>query len=1098
MADPIGSPIGITASFVAIFQLTTTVINYINNFKDASQERLRLRDEISSACFSLYMLKERLDQTDRDISQLPSVQVLSEPNGPMSQFKQQLEQLTSKVDPQNGKKNRIDHVTRNLMWPFKKEEVRALLSAMERQKSLFHLALQNDVMSLTQAIKETTSRLPALADNIEVTNEHVKYLHTNEKASEKRQIVRWLSPLNFFPTQEDLFSRSIEGTGEWFLKSAQFEDWLNSAGGTLWCPGIPGAGKTTLTSIAVEYIRETHKDRLDSRIGVACIYCNYKEQHVQSPLNLIASVWMQLVQSKDIISDKVKNIYEGYFDKGTRPNLKKVLEILQEEVQKYERVFVLVDALDECIDDHSREILVEQLRTLRPKINLMTMSRRLDNIARIFSGAPMLEINAQPTDICAYVNNRIARGSRLSRHVESDKNLAEEIRRNVVRTSENMFLLAQLHMDSLVSRTSRKSVRQALDKLPKDLDTTYEEAMLRIEHQNDDDKQLAWKVLSWISFAARPLLLDELRDAVAVEPEMHHLDKDDRHDEELLTSVCVGLVIVDQTSQIVRLCHYSTEEYLDRTRTLRFPTAQLNISKTCLTYLLFREFEHGPVVEDEALLRIKEYPLLSYAATNWGKHLQGSPEQLLQEIVLKFLNSEKPLGWSVQCAYLTTSSYTKPQSYPRNVTGLHVSAQFGLKHLTEVLLSQGSNIAARDSDGRNALTIAASNGHAAVVELLLDRGADITATDECEWTALHKAARGGHKAIVELLLIRGADITAREIYGWTSLHVAARDGHEAIVKLLVDKGADIMAEAKFGWTVLHTAMTSGNKAVVFLLLEKGASISKGMNARTALHIAANFGYAKSANSLLRGPWINSTPWKAAKWYQDMSVVLFDCGRTVEDHFENLLTTPLYEAIKRGHVAVAGVLLKLKASVQWTSDEGWTPLYEAVRRSSRRIIEILLERGICPQAPKFATPKVICNNGGSFYAIEQPRKEERNPLLTSYYYLMNSQPTSVRSTLLGLPFARDCRIDEFDTKNGQTALHKAAHRGDIDCVQWLLDHGADPKIKNWHGQDATQIALASSKEDVVALLSSYRFLPDSIDDYELFKMLQICITVFRYL
>lgn len=146
MADPICSPIGITASFVAVFQLTTTVIMYINNFKDASQERLRLRDEISSACFPLYMLKERLGQENQDVSLLPSVQALSGLNGPISQFKWQLEQLAAKLVSKCGKENPVDHITTNLTWPFKKGEVKALLDAMERQKSLFHLALLNDLM----------------------------------------------------------------------------------------------------------------------------------------------------------------------------------------------------------------------------------------------------------------------------------------------------------------------------------------------------------------------------------------------------------------------------------------------------------------------------------------------------------------------------------------------------------------------------------------------------------------------------------------------------------------------------------------------------------------------------------------------------------------------------------------------------------------------------------------------------------------------------------------------------------------------------------------------------------------------------------------
>lgn len=93
-------------------------------------------------------------------------------------------------------------------------------------------------------------------------------------------------------------------------------------------------------------------------------------------------------------------------------------------------------------------------------------------------------------------------------------------------------------MDSLVSKTSRKIVRQTLDTLPQSLDATYEEAILRIE-----------QVLLWISFAVRPLFLDELREALAVQPHSRELDNDNMLDGDLLTSVCAGLVVVDRLAR---------------------------------------------------------------------------------------------------------------------------------------------------------------------------------------------------------------------------------------------------------------------------------------------------------------------------------------------------------------------------------------------------------------------------------------------------------------------------------------------------------------------------------------------------------------------
>lgn len=65
-------------------------------------------------------------------------------------------------------------------------------------------------------------------------------------------------------------------------------------------------------------------------------------------------------------------------------------------------------------------------------------------------------------------------------------------------------------MDTLATKGTRKAVKEALKSLPNDLNRTYNEAMQRIESQNDDDRQLAERVLYWISYALRPLTVEEL------------------------------------------------------------------------------------------------------------------------------------------------------------------------------------------------------------------------------------------------------------------------------------------------------------------------------------------------------------------------------------------------------------------------------------------------------------------------------------------------------------------------------------------------------------------------------------------------------------
>lgn len=108
-------------------------------------------------------------------------------------------------------------------------------------------------------------------------------------------------------------------------------------------------------------------------------------------------------------------------------------------------------------------------------------------------------------------------------------------------------------MDSLTNKTNCRDVRDALEKLPAGLNATYSEAMERIAGQMECDRMLAMQVLSWISYACRPLSLRELQHALAVSPEMTAMDPEAIEDELTLTSVCAGLVTVDENSNVIHL-----------------------------------------------------------------------------------------------------------------------------------------------------------------------------------------------------------------------------------------------------------------------------------------------------------------------------------------------------------------------------------------------------------------------------------------------------------------------------------------------------------------------------------------------------------------
>ncbi|KAJ6594719.1 hypothetical protein B0H19DRAFT_860962, partial [Mycena capillaripes] len=357
---------------------------------------------------------------------------------------------------------------------------------------------------------------------------------------ERDRILEWITSLNFFQRQADIISVWQPGTGEWFLKDNKFRDWESSAQRILWCRGMPGAGKSVLVSMVVNHLRlQSH----NINTAVACMYLNHKETEMQTLANLLASLWKQLVVDKPM-PPAVHELYKAHHERGTRPLPDEVLKILHSAVAEYSKVYLIVDALDEYPEAPRLKLLEYLLMMMKaPTVNLMLTSRPHITLDPFFPGRSILDINADENDIRQYIDVHIQKSPRLSKHVRTRPELNEEIKSKILSNVQGMFLLAKLHLDSLSTKNTVKAVRDALNSLPKDLDRTYNEAMERIEHQNEDDRQLAHLVLTWVAYAVRPLLVNELREALAIEPEANSVDPDNLLDTDTILSVCAGLVV---------------------------------------------------------------------------------------------------------------------------------------------------------------------------------------------------------------------------------------------------------------------------------------------------------------------------------------------------------------------------------------------------------------------------------------------------------------------------------------------------------------------------------------------------------------------------
>jgi hypothetical protein len=383
-----------------------------------------------------------------------------------------------------------------------------------------------------------------------------------------------------------------------------------------------------------------------------------------------------------------------------------------------------------------------------------------------------------------------------------------------------------------------RAIRTALKTLPAGSDAydrAYEDAMERIEGQVKGQEELAKRVLSWITCAKRPLTTFELQHALAVEPGDAKLGEDNLTDVEDMVSVCAGLVTIDEESKIIRLVHYTTQEYFIRTQKRWFPSALSDITTICITYQLFSAFETGySQTDDEFEERLHSNQLYDYATHNWGHHA-CEVVPLCQEAI-EFLECESKVEASVQALmsvksssrqYISQKAPFSRQNYsqkaPKQITGLHLAAYFGINDAVNTLLTNGTSPDFRDSDGKTPLLWAAEYGHEIVAKLLLEAGANVNAQGDYG-NALYTASFEGHETVVKLLLEAGADVNAKWDYG-TALQAASSRGYEAVVKLLLEAGADVNTQGGHYRNALQAALSRGHESVVKLLLKAGADIN---------------------------------------------------------------------------------------------------------------------------------------------------------------------------------------------------------------------------------------------------------------------------------
>jgi hypothetical protein len=210
-----------------------------------------------------------------------------------------------------------------------------------------------------KALNQLKREIEAASEDVRGTS--LGTTQTQKRSREERlsKICSWLSaPDPFINYHKALKQRQAE-TRLWLLHNARFAEWKGRAASRLWLYGIPGCGKTILSSTIIKHLLQHCQD--DARAVAAYFYFNFNDAQKQDPELMLRSLLSQLLQRSVTIPKSVDVLFSACDNGHRQPSLHALLDVLPQVMQQFTHVYVVLNALNECTQ---RPELVDMLETV--------------------------------------------------------------------------------------------------------------------------------------------------------------------------------------------------------------------------------------------------------------------------------------------------------------------------------------------------------------------------------------------------------------------------------------------------------------------------------------------------------------------------------------------------------------------------------------------------------------------------------------------------------------------------------------------------------------------------------------------------------------
>jgi hypothetical protein len=331
--------------------------------------------------------------------------------------------------------------------------------------------MHNQLDSLSETLQELSTNsaaqseaaLPATLEAPIIRMSHqIEAIQDNLGRAQRRKILQWLSTIPYKRHHQESCEELLPNSGAWLRQRVEFVHWKNcSFSSILWLHGIPGSGKTKLTSSVIQSILN-EQSRDSSSNAIAYFYCarTAPEPQRAEPEEVLRALVKQLMAysldqpiQKQVVDEFVRREEESD-ENGGDPMKLKIADCVKLILGFTETkpAVILIDALDEC-DPAKRLNLVRALEDILAQSNsvvkIFVSSRDDEDIAFRLENSPNIYIKASDNkpDIVRFVREQVA--ASIDRKLLLNGQVSDQLKDRIVSTlisqAQGMYVKPSYH-----------------------------------------------------------------------------------------------------------------------------------------------------------------------------------------------------------------------------------------------------------------------------------------------------------------------------------------------------------------------------------------------------------------------------------------------------------------------------------------------------------------------------------------------------------------------------------------------------------------------------------------------------------------------------